>query len=91
MTRHLLLSVLINALGKLFRIASRGKQATKFLNNLLNIFIQFVKINENFVGNISKRSATSSFSNPNCNQLMLKEIHHGGLMMLAFFFPSSSF
>ena len=38
MTRHLLFSVLINASAKLSRIASRGNQATKFYNNLLNNF-----------------------------------------------------
>ena len=38
MTRHLLFSVLINASAKLSRIASRGNQATKFYNNMLNNF-----------------------------------------------------
>ena len=91
MTRHLLFSVLINASGKLFRIASRGKQATKFLNNLLNSFIQFVKINEDFGGNISKRSATSSFSNPNCNHINVKRNSSWGVNDVGIFFPSSSF
>ena len=43
MIRHLLFPVLINASGKLSRIASRGNQTVKFLNNLLNNFIQVCK------------------------------------------------
>ena len=64
MTRHLLFPVLINASDKLSRIASRGNQPTKFFNNLLNNFIQVVKTNEDFLGDISKRSATLSFNSP---------------------------
>ena len=33
-------------------------EATNFFNNLLSNFTQVVKINEDFVGNISKRSAS---------------------------------
>ena len=72
MTRHLLFPVLINASDHLSRIASRGNQATKIFNNLLNNFIQVVKINEDFVGDISKPSATSSFSKPNRNRISVK-------------------
>ena len=72
MTRHLLFPDFINALGKLSRIASRGKQATKFFNNLLYNFIQLVKINEDFVGDLSKRSATSLFNSHIRNRISLK-------------------
>ena len=65
MTGHSLFPVFINASDKLSRIASRGNQATKFLNNLLNSFIQVVKMNEDFVGDILKRSAKSSFNSRN--------------------------
>ena len=71
--------------GKLSRIAYRGNQATKFFNNLLNNFIEVVKINEDFVGYISKRSASLHSTAPIVIALMLKEIHHGRLMMLAYF------
>ena len=86
MTPHLLFSVLINSSGKLSQIASLGNQATKSFNSLLNNFIQVVKINEDFVGDISKRSAKRLHSTaPIAAALMLKEIHRGGLMMLEFF------
>ena len=71
--------------------------ATKFFNNLLNNFIQVLKINEDFVGDISKifwryieDLQLLHSTAPIIIALMLKEIHQGGLMMLAFF-PSSSF
>ena len=72
MTRHLLFPVLINATGKLSQIASRSNQATKFFNSLLNNFVQVIKINKGFVGNVSKRSATSSFKSPNRNRINVK-------------------
>ena len=64
--------MLINDSGKSSRIISRGNQATKFSNNLLNNYIEVVKINENFVGDISKRSATSSFNSHNRNRINVK-------------------
>ena len=91
MTRHLLFPVLINASGKFFRIASRGNQATTFLINLLNIFNQVVKKTEEFVGNISKRSATSSFNGPNRNRINVKRNSSWGLHDVGIFFPSISF
>ena len=69
MTRHLLFPVLIHVSGRLCR--PRGNQATNFLNKFLNNFIEVVKINEDFVGDISKRSETSSFSSP-YNSINLK-------------------
>ena len=73
MTPHLLFSVLINSSGKLSQIASLGNQATKSFNNLLNNFIQVVKINEDFVGDISKQSAKRLHSTaPIATALMLK-------------------
>ena len=77
MTRHLLTPVLINDSGKLSRIASRGNKATTLFNNLLKDVIKVVKINEEFVGDISKRSATSSFSSPDLKRILV--------MMLVFF------
>ena len=87
MTRHLLFLVLINASGKLSRIASRGNQATKFFNNLLSNFIQVVKI-------CNLRSAICDLQCLHSTALtvialMLKEIHHGGLMFV--FFPPVPF
>ena len=87
MIRYLLFLVLINTSGKLSRIASRGNQATKFCNNFLNNFIQVVKINEDFVGVIYQSNLKRLHSTaPIVIALMLKEIHHRGLMMLVFFF-----
>ena len=71
---NLLFPVLINASGKLSRIASRDNQATKFFNNLLNNFIEVVKTNEDFVCDISKRSAKSSFNSPNHSRINIKRI-----------------
>ena len=87
MTEHLLFPVLINASGKLSRIATRENQATKFFNNLLNNFIQVVTINEDFVSDISKRSATSSFNSPNHNHINVKRnsswgFNDGGVFFL---------
>ena len=70
--RHLLFPVLISASAKLFCIASRGDQATKFYNNFLNNFIQVVKTYEDFVDNISKRSKMSSFNSTNYNRINMK-------------------
>ena len=71
MTRHLLFAVLMNASGKLSNIASRGNQTIKFFNNLLNNFLQVVKLNEGFVGDISKHSTMSSFNSPNHNRFIV--------------------
>ena len=86
MTRHLLFPVLINASGTLSRIASRGNHATKFFNNLVNNFIQVVKIYQDFMGDISKRSATSSFSRPNCNRKNFKRNSSWGFNDVGLFF-----
>ena len=82
MNRHLLFPVLIFMQNyprfpipvscKLYSIASRGNQATKFLNYLLKNFIQAVKVNEDFVGDISKQTATSLFSSPKLNRINFK-------------------
>ena len=72
MTRHLLLPVLMNDSGKLSRIAPRGNKATTLFNNLVKDVIKVVKINEEFVGDISKRSATSSFSSPDLKRINVK-------------------
>ena len=64
MTRHLVFPVLISTSGELSQIASRCNNTAKFFNSLLNTFIQIVKINENFAGDISKRSAMCSFHSP---------------------------
>ena len=91
MTRHLLFPVLINSSGKVSRITSRGNQATTFLINLLNLFNQVIKITEDFVGNISKRSATSSFNRLNRNRINVKRnlswgLHDVGIFFLPFYF-----
>ena len=86
MTRHLLFPVLINASGKLSRIVSQGNQATKYFNNLLNNFFQVVKINEDSVGDISKRSATSSFNSPSRNRINAKRNSSWGFNDIGIFF-----
>ena len=69
MAQHLFFLVLINASGSLSHIASQGNQSTKFFDNLFNNFVQVTKINEDFVGDISKRYAMSSFNSPNRNHI----------------------
>ena len=85
MTRHLLIPVLINDSGKLSRIASRGNKATTLFNNLLKDVIKVVKINEEFVAIYRSDLQRLHSADPILNALMLKEIHHDRLMMLAFF------
>ena len=89
MTQNLLFPVLINASDKLFLIASRGNQATKFFSNLLNNFIQVVKLRILWAIYRSDLQRVHSLA-PIVIALLLKEIHHGGLIMSPFF-PSSSF
>ena len=90
MSRHLLFPSLINPLGKLSRIASRGNQATKFFKNLLNNFIEVVKVNEVFVGGMSKQSATSSYNSANRNRNVKRNSSWGFNDVSTFFFPFSS-
>ena len=68
------------------KVTSRGNLATKRFNNLLNNFIQVVKINEGFAGDISKRSATSSFNSPNRNRINFKINSSWGFNDVAIFF-----
>ena len=86
MTRHLLFAVLMNASGKLSNIASRGNQTIKFFNNLLNNFLQVVKLNEGFVGDISKYSTMSSFNSPNHNRFIVKRNSSWGFNDVGSFF-----
>ena len=86
MTRYLLFAVLMNASGKLSHIASRGNQTIKFFNNLLNNFLQVVKLNEGFVGDISKYSTMSSFNSPNHNRFIVKRNSSWGFNDVGSFF-----
>ena len=76
----------MNSSGKLYRIASLNNQATKFLNNLLNNFIQVVKMNKDFLGDISKQSETSSFSSPIRNCINIKRNSSWGFNDAGIFF-----